>query len=224
MTPAGSKLVLIISTIGQLFCGMACLTSASRMCYAFSRDGAIPGWRIWSRVNQQRIPVNAVLFMARSRALIITIPALLGQPGRHPGRVLRGRVDRGDRPLHRLRDPDLPALAPGRRFEAGPWTIGTKYKWMNPFAIVWVGDHHDHLLPAVLAGRRAGRDDFDWNAVNYAPLVTGGVMLGVGIWWLVSARNGSPGRGTRSHELDDEIGERRPRSAGGLHGAAELDA
>ena len=37
------KFVLIISTVGQLFCGAACLTSASRMCYAFSRDGAIPG-------------------------------------------------------------------------------------------------------------------------------------------------------------------------------------
>ena len=45
------KLILIISTVGQLFCGTACLTSASRMCYAFSRDGAIPGWRIWSKVN-----------------------------------------------------------------------------------------------------------------------------------------------------------------------------
>src|SRR4051812_4936828 len=42
------KLILVITTVGQLFCGAACLTSASRMCYAFSRDGAIPGWRIWS--------------------------------------------------------------------------------------------------------------------------------------------------------------------------------
>jgi amino acid transporter len=33
----GAKAVILIATIGQLFCGMACLTSASRMCYAFSR-------------------------------------------------------------------------------------------------------------------------------------------------------------------------------------------
>jgi amino acid transporter len=71
------KLVLIISTVGQVFCGMACLTSASRMCYAFSRDGAIPGWRIWSRVNERRIPFNAVIFMAVCAA-IITIPARFG--------------------------------------------------------------------------------------------------------------------------------------------------
>jgi amino acid transporter len=71
------KLVLLISTIGQVFCGMACLTSASRMCYAFSRDGAIPGSKIWSRVNKRRIPFNAVVFMAVCAALI-TVPAMKG--------------------------------------------------------------------------------------------------------------------------------------------------
>ena len=32
-------------------------------------------------------------------------------------------------------------------------------------------------------------DEFDWNAVNYAPLTVGGLILAVGIWWLVSARH-----------------------------------
>ena len=38
-----AKLVLIIATIGQLFCGAAGLTSASRTWYAFSRDRGMPG-------------------------------------------------------------------------------------------------------------------------------------------------------------------------------------
>ena len=25
----------------------------------------------------------------------------------------------------------------GDAFEPGPWTLGQKYKWMNPFAVVW---------------------------------------------------------------------------------------
>ena len=111
------KFVLIISTVGQLFCGAACLTSASRMCYAFSRDGAIPGWRLWSRVNKRRMPAYAVIFMAvlagadhRSRLL----PEQEGRSDR-TGRLLRGRLDRRDRPVRRLRDPDLPALADGRQ-------------------------------------------------------------------------------------------------------------
>ena len=35
--------VLIIATVGQLFCGAAGLTSASRTWYAFSRDRGMPG-------------------------------------------------------------------------------------------------------------------------------------------------------------------------------------
>src|SRR5215207_2332349 len=43
-------IVIAISAAGQLFCTIACLTSASRMTFAFSRDGAIPGSRVWSKV------------------------------------------------------------------------------------------------------------------------------------------------------------------------------
>ncbi len=63
--------------IGQLFCGMSCMTSASRMMYAFSRDGAVPGSRLWSKVNQKKIPFNAVMAVAVG-ALILTLPALKG--------------------------------------------------------------------------------------------------------------------------------------------------
>ena len=55
--PGGwEKFVVVIATIGQLFCGMACVTSCSRMMYAFSRDRAVPGWRIWTRLNHHRVP------------------------------------------------------------------------------------------------------------------------------------------------------------------------
>ena len=87
------KLVLVISTVGQLFCGAACLTSASRMCYAFSRDGAIPGSRIWSKVNSARIPFNAVLFMAVC-ATDHHHPGVLAGEQRRAGGLLRGRLDR----------------------------------------------------------------------------------------------------------------------------------
>ena len=35
--------VLFISASGQFFCATSCMTVASRMTFAFSRDGAIPG-------------------------------------------------------------------------------------------------------------------------------------------------------------------------------------
>ena len=43
LTSWAAKLVLIICTVGQLFCGAAGLTSASRTWYAFSRDRGMPG-------------------------------------------------------------------------------------------------------------------------------------------------------------------------------------
>src|SRR3954453_19655586 len=46
-----AEIVILIAVIGQLFCGMACVTSSSRTFFAFSRDRAIPGWKVWSRVR-----------------------------------------------------------------------------------------------------------------------------------------------------------------------------
>ena len=74
LTSAAAKAVLLISTIGQLFCGMACVTSASRMTFAFSRDGAVPGHNLWRRLGANRTPSWSVLFVVVFAA-IITIPA-----------------------------------------------------------------------------------------------------------------------------------------------------
>ena len=65
---AGRRSSCVIATIGQLFCGMACVTSCSRMMYAFSRDRAVPGWRLWTRLNHHRVPAYAVDLLLRRRA------------------------------------------------------------------------------------------------------------------------------------------------------------
>jgi amino acid transporter len=211
------KLVLIISTAGQVFCGMACLTSASRMCYAFSRDGAIPGWRIWSRVNQRRIPFNAVIFMAVCAALI-TVPAYF--PNSAGVTVAFGAVVSiaviGLYIAYVI--PIYLRWRQGDAFAPGPWNNGGKYKWMNPFATVWVAIITViFILPTTPAGTPF-RDEFSWSSVNYAPLVTGGVMLAVGIWWLVSAKHTFTGPRHTISELDAELGE-GPTTAGAPAGA-----
>ncbi len=123
-----ATLVLFISASAQVFCATSCMTSASRMTFAFSRDGAIPGSKRWSTLTAKRVPANAVMLVAVCRA-IVTLPALievnLGHRRRaadHPGRVLRGDLDRGHRAVPRVRHPDLAALAArrqvrGRRLE-----------------------------------------------------------------------------------------------------------
>ena len=43
---------------------MACMTSCTRMLFAFSRDGAVPGDKMWSRLNSKRVPVAGVILVA----------------------------------------------------------------------------------------------------------------------------------------------------------------
>ena len=187
LSTAWVKLILIIATIGQLFCGMSCLTSASRMCYAFSRDGGVPGWRIWSRVNEARIPFNAVILMALA-GLVITLPALKGNKAGAPvaftavvSIAVIGLYIAYVIPIY-LR------LRKGDAFETGPWNLGRKYKWMCTFSVIWVAlITIDFCLPFSPAGV-PGNKDFDWSAVNYAPITVGVVLLAVGLWWLLSAR------------------------------------
>ncbi|GAA2786155.1 hypothetical protein GCM10020219_067070 [Nonomuraea dietziae] len=43
------------------------------------------------------------------------------------------------------------------------------------------------IMPLSPAGI-PGSADFTWTAVNYAPLAVGGVLLGIALWWTLSAR------------------------------------
>ena len=47
--------------VANYLCGLACLTSTSRMIFAFSRDGGLPGSSLWKKVNPRwRTPVPAI--------------------------------------------------------------------------------------------------------------------------------------------------------------------
>ncbi|MEO6704103.1 MAG: amino acid permease, partial [Jatrophihabitantaceae bacterium] len=68
--------VLLISAAGQFFCTVACMTSTTRMLFAFSRDGAVPGGKYWSHLNSKRVPVYGVIISAVI-AIVLTLPALV---------------------------------------------------------------------------------------------------------------------------------------------------
>jgi amino acid transporter len=198
------KIILLISSIGQLFCGNACLTSASRMCYAFSRDGAMPFSRVWARVDARRVPYMAVISMGVAAALI-TVPAYVPASNGVPVAFLAvvsiaviGLYIAYAIPIY-LR------WKMGDAFEPGRWTLGSKYKWMNPIAFIEVAIV---TVVFVLPTNPAGvpwRDEFDLKFVNYAPIVTGVVILGVAIWWHVSAKHWFKGPKHTVSELDEEV-------------------
>src|ERR1700735_4821485 len=187
LSSAAAKAVLVISTIGQLFCGMACVTSASRMTFAFSRDGAVPGHNLWRRLNSRSTPSWAVVFVAVC-AFIITIPA---SKGNHAGLPVAFLAVTSISVIGLYIAYTIPVFLRwrmGDAFQAGPWTLGKKYKWINLIAVVWVAlCVIIFCLPTSPVGVYF-KSGFSWGSVNYAPLVTLGVMAVVTIWYIVSAR------------------------------------
>jgi amino acid transporter len=191
LTSSASKAVIIIATVGQLFCGMACLTSASRMCYAFSRDRAIPGHRIWTRLNHHRVPAYAVLFMA-FWAGVVTVPALEGE-GTFPYAFFAVTSITVIGLYIAYVIPVYLRWRQGDAFQPGPWTLGRKYRWVNPGAVLLVIVMVIiFCLPFTPAGV-PWRDEFDWKFVNYAPITVGAVILFVGLWWQLGAKNSFTG-------------------------------
>ena len=204
LTPAAAKAVILIATIGQLFCGMAALTSASRMLYAFSRDRAVPGWRMWTRLNHHRVPAYAVIGMAAA-ALIVTLPALVGEEEGFPyaffavvSITVIGLYIAYVMPVY-LR------WRKGDDWQPGPWTLGSKYKWVNPIAIVWVAISVVIFSLPFTPAAVPGNPEFDWKSFNYAPLTVGIVLLIVGLWWVLGARKTFTGP-VRNIKFDEAAG------------------
>ncbi|MFM7495576.1 MAG: amino acid permease [Candidatus Nanopelagicus sp.] len=187
-------LVLLIASFGQLFCCTSALTSASRMMFAFSRDGALPGSKKLSKVDANKVPRNAVLVCAVVAGLI-TLPALV--------EVNIGSVE-------------APIIVPtafyavvsitviglylaflipiyqrwrmGDKFRPGSWTLGNKYKWMSPIAVIEIIVISIYfILPTTPMGW-PGNEGFDIKFVNYAPILVGGTLIFLWIWWHLSVK------------------------------------
>ena len=187
--------VLLISTAGQLFCTVACMTSTSRMTFAFSRDGAIPGSGLWSKVSANRVPVNAVLLSAVVGALI-TLPAMV-----------EVNLGTADEPLIvpvafyavvsiaviglylAFAIPIWLRWKMGDAFEPGSWTLGNKYKWMNLVAVAEIAIISVYFILPFTPAAVPGNPDFSWKFVNYAPILTIGSLILLAIWWQASARH-----------------------------------
>ncbi len=172
--------IFAISTIGQFFCGMSCVTSMSRMTYAFSRDGAVPGWRLWSKVDKNRTPVNAII-LGCVAALVLTLPALYEAPTGTP-LAFYAVVSVAVIGLYiAFAIPIYLRLRMGDRFQPGPWTLGSKYKVMSWIAIIEIAIVSIYFIMPLAPAEVPFSSDFTWTAVNYAPIVVGVMVIGVGL-------------------------------------------
>jgi len=181
------KILLIITTVGQIFCVTACLTSCSRMMYAFSRDGAVPGGNLWKKVNAHGVPLNAVIASAVA-GVVLTLPALWKSPSGVPT-AFYAVVSVCVISLYlAFMIPIYLRLKAGSSFKPGVWTLGSKYKWMGTVAVAEIVIVSIYFILPFTPTGVPGNKDFTWTSVNYAPIVTGGALIILWLWWQLSAK------------------------------------
>jgi len=173
----GGLFILLIVIGAQFYCGMSSVTANSRMIYAFSRDGAIPGSRFWHRINKRtRTPTNSIWFAAVG-AFILGVPYLFNSVAYFAVTSIAviGLYVAYIAPVF-LR------LRAGAKFQEGPWTLG---RWSRPIGIVgtiWVIVICIlFLLPQV--------QPINATTFNYTPVVFLVVLGGAAIWYFASAKN-----------------------------------
>jgi amino acid permease (GABA permease) len=167
--------LLFICVVAQFFCGMASVTANSRMSYAFARDGALPGSRLWKKVNPRTgTPTNSIWLCVTISTLLVlpslwnttayaaaTSIAVIGLYIAYVGPVLLRRLN-----------PD---------FQPGPWNLGRWSAVVGWIAIVWVvGICVLFVLP--VAGPITAAN------FNYTIVAVVVVVGGATLWWFASAR------------------------------------
>ncbi|HEY8687508.1 MAG TPA: amino acid permease, partial [Chloroflexota bacterium] len=171
-------LVLLLIVIGaQFFCGMSSVTANSRMIYAFSRDGALPGSNFWHKINKRaRTPTNAIM-LATVGAFILGVPYLFNSTAYY---AVTSIAVIGLYIAYVI--PVFLRLRAGDRFQRGPWHLG---RWSAPIgtiAVLWVVFITIlFVLPTV---NPINRDNF-----NYSIVAVGAVLLFSAGYWMLSARH-----------------------------------
>lgn len=176
---AGAKLLVFIAIVGQIFCGMASVTANSRMIYAFSRDGAVPGHKHWHKINPKtRTPTNSV-WLAVVLAALLGVSSLIQNEGYSV--AFFAIVGMGTVGLYvsyaipiwlRLHNDD---------FEQGDWNLGRRSKVAGWISVVWI---------AIISVLFFCPVYYPWdtlNTFNWSGPVTLGLIALVAIWWKVSA-------------------------------------
>ena len=138
LSSAAAKAVILISTVGQLFCGMALrherLADDVRVLARRRRARAQP----LAAAGQEPHADLVGAVRGRVRARSITFPAYfpnqLGTPVAFFAVTSISVI--GLYIAYTI--PVFLRWRMGDKFEPGPWTLGSKYKWINPIAFVWV--------------------------------------------------------------------------------------
>jgi amino acid permease (GABA permease) len=202
----GGEWLLVVAMVAQAYCGMASVTANSRMIYAFSRDGAIPGSKFWHHINPRTRTPSRSIYFAVVFAFILAIPSMWSSVAY--GAVISIAVI-GLYIAYVI--PTLLRRLAGDTFRRGPWHLGRWSAVIGWVGIVWVG-----IITVLFVLPTAS--PITWHNFNYTIVAVGVVLLYAGIFWLVSARKWFTGPRAQGDEAALEAIEQR------LSTAEELEA
>ena len=157
------------------------------MMFAFSRDGAVPGSKHFSKVNKAGTPTNAVI-MSAILGIALTLPALYKSSAGVPT-AFYAVVSVCVISLYlAFMIPIYLRWKAGDSFKPGAWTLGSKYKWMNLIAVAEIAIISIYFIMPLYPSAVPFSKGFSWTSMNYAPLVTGGALILLWIWWHLSVK------------------------------------
>ncbi|MFL5737749.1 MAG: amino acid permease [Actinomycetota bacterium] len=178
----GTTIFMLLIVVGaQFFCGMSSVTANSRMIYAFSRDGALPGSKFWHKINKRtRTPTNSIWFAAVGAWLLVAPAYWLGSTVAYFAVTSVAVI--GLYIAYVI--PTFLRLRAGDAFVPGRWNLGRWSKTVGWIAVVWVVFICIMLMMPQFAPAGGKLIDF----LNFAPIAVVVVIGFAGIYWLASAR------------------------------------
>ncbi|MEY4372065.1 MAG: hypothetical protein RL219_834 [Actinomycetota bacterium] len=216
--PGLARFLVLISIVAQYFCGLASVTANSRMIYAFSRDRALPGSGLWSRINPRtRTPTNSV-WLGVGLAAAVGAVSIYQRGGVSTaffaltGITVIGLYISYAIPIFlRLRS---------TTFEPGPWNLRGRHRivgwtslaWVGFITVLFVGPLFRPFWPPFGITRLGGQtpgdpsDDvavYHQNNMNFTGPIVVIAALGFALYWLLSARRWF--EGPRSQGTPDEL-------------------
>lgn len=169
---------LSLTIIAAFSMGQGCMVAASRVTFAYARDGCFPFSRFWARVNTTtKTPVNAVWFnVAVGSCLVLLVFAGEIAIGAIFSIGAIGAFVAFTIPI------TIRTFFVGKRFRRGPWHLGRYSFFVGTAAACFTA-----LMIPILCLPTVTGSDLDPSLMNWTCLVWGGPMLLSIIWFVVDA-------------------------------------
>lgn len=171
--------ILALTIMAGFSMGQACMISASRVTFAYARDGCFPLSRYWKKVNRTtQTPVNAVIINGIIGLLMVLL--IFGGPLTVGALFSIGAIAQYIAftiPIF------IRLFFVGNRFRPGPWNLGKLTLPIGGIACAFV-----ILMVPIMCFPAERGSDLDAQGMNWTCLVFGAPMLFSLIWWVVSAR------------------------------------